>query len=90
MISPKQKKILAFPYSRYDSLICDGAVRSGKTSILTVSFVVNRHFNSSHIVHYNIAQENKTLKAMKLQGFVVWRMNDFTIERMGLRVWPQC
>ena len=51
--------------------------------------VVNRHFNSSHIVHYNIAQENKTLKAMKLQGFVVGRMNDFTIERMGLRVWPQ-
>ena len=39
MISNKQKKILAFPYSRYDALICDGAVRSGKTSIMTVSFV---------------------------------------------------
>lgn len=39
MISPKQKKILAFPYSKYDSIICDGAVRSGKTSIMTVSFV---------------------------------------------------
>ena len=39
MISIKQKKILAFPYSRYDSIICDGAVRSGKTSIMTVSFV---------------------------------------------------
>ena len=25
MISKKQKKILAFPYSRYDALICDGA-----------------------------------------------------------------
>ena len=34
MISPKQKKILAFPYSSYDALICDGAVRSGKTSIM--------------------------------------------------------
>jgi PBSX family phage terminase large subunit len=39
MISPKQKKILAFPYSKYDSLICDGAVRSGKTSIMMWAFV---------------------------------------------------
>ena len=39
MISPKQKKILAFPYSRYDAIICDGAVRSGKTSIMMWAFV---------------------------------------------------
>ena len=47
MISPKQKKILAFPYSRYDALICDGAVRSGKTSIIMWSFVewAMREFN---------------------------------------------
>ena len=39
MISDKQKKILAFPYSQYDALICDGAVRSGKTSIMMWAFV---------------------------------------------------
>ena len=39
MISPKQQKILAFPYSKYDALICDGAVRSGKTSIMMWPFV---------------------------------------------------
>lgn len=39
MISQKQKKILAFPYSSYDAIICDGAVRSGKTSIEMVAFV---------------------------------------------------
>ena len=39
MISPKQQKILAFPYSPYDAIICDGAVRSGKTSIMTVAFI---------------------------------------------------
>ena len=39
MISSKQKKILAFPYSPYDALICDGAVRSGKTSIMVVAFI---------------------------------------------------
>lgn len=39
MISDKQKKILAFPFSEYDALICDGAVRSGKTSIMMWAFV---------------------------------------------------
>lgn len=39
MISNKQQKILAFPYSKYDALICDGAVRSGKTSIMMWAFV---------------------------------------------------
>jgi len=38
-ISEKQKKILAFPYSKYDAIICDGAVRSGKTSILCVAYI---------------------------------------------------
>ena len=39
MISPKQKKVLAFSYSRYTVLICDGAVRSGKTSLMVVAFI---------------------------------------------------
>ena len=39
MISPQQKKTLAFPYSKYDAIICDGAVRSGKTSIMMWAFV---------------------------------------------------
>ena len=38
-LSNRQAKILAFPYSKYDALICDGAVRSGKTSIMTWAFV---------------------------------------------------
>lgn len=47
MVSEQQKKILAFPYSGYDAIICDGAVRSGKTSIMTVAFVdwAMREFN---------------------------------------------
>lgn len=47
MISSKQKKILAFPYSRCDAIICDGAVRSGKTSIMMVAFIdwAMREFN---------------------------------------------
>lgn len=36
--SEKQRKILRFPYSTYDALIADGAVRSGKTSVMSLSF----------------------------------------------------
>lgn len=39
MISDKQRKILAFPYTKRDVLICDGSVRSGKTSIMMWAFV---------------------------------------------------
>lgn len=39
MISEKQLDILAFPYTKYDALICDGSIRSGKTSIMSVAFV---------------------------------------------------
>ena len=39
MLSEKQKAILAFPYTKFQTLICDGAVRSGKTSLMMVSFI---------------------------------------------------
>lgn len=50
-ISEKQQKILLFPYlNNYRALICDGAVRSGKTSIMTVAFVdwAMREFNNTN------------------------------------------
>ena len=37
-LSDKQRKILSFHYTGYDALICDGAVLSGKTSIMSLSF----------------------------------------------------
>lgn len=37
--SEKQKQILAFPFSGKEALICDGAIRSGKTAIMIISFV---------------------------------------------------
>ena len=37
--SEKQREILRFPYMPgYDAIICDGAVRSGKTSVMSLSF----------------------------------------------------
>lgn len=46
-ISAKQRQILAFPWTGYDALICDGAIRSGKTALMTIAFVDDamRRFN---------------------------------------------
>ena len=38
-ISEKQKRIMAFPYTNFDCIICDGAIRSGKTVFMMLSFV---------------------------------------------------
>lgn len=38
-LSSKQFQILLFPKTEYQALICDGAVRSGKTSLMSISFV---------------------------------------------------
>ena len=51
-ISQKQLKILAFPYSDYQALICDGSIRSGKTSLMTVAFVdwMMREYDRQHFI----------------------------------------
>ncbi len=38
--SAKQKEILHFPYTGKSALICDGAIRSGKTSVMSLSFIL--------------------------------------------------
>jgi PBSX family phage terminase large subunit len=38
-ISPKQAEIFTFAHEGYDALICDGAVRSGKTSMMMIAFI---------------------------------------------------
>lgn len=39
MLSAQQQKIMAYPYTEYDALICDGAARSGKTSVMMIAFI---------------------------------------------------
>lgn len=38
--SKKQLQILAFPRTDYDAIICDGSIRAGKTSVMSVGFVI--------------------------------------------------
>lgn len=40
-LSKKQRDIFCWPYSgQYDNIICDGAVRSGKTAAMSVAFIL--------------------------------------------------
>lgn len=57
--SIKQKKVLtwwtdASPCSTYDAIICDGAVRSGKTLIMSLSFVI-WSMSSYNLVNFGMA-----------------------------------
>jgi PBSX family phage terminase large subunit len=48
-LSEKQLKILQFPYTGKSALICDGSVRSGKTSIMSLSFILWAMANFNHM-----------------------------------------
>lgn len=91
MISSKQRKILAFPYSNYDVIICDGAVRSGKTSIMTVAFVdwAMREFNGQRFgicgktvgsATKNIIIPYISMSYVKKKYTTRWRSSDKVLE----------
>lgn len=98
MISAKQKKILAFPYSTYDALICDGAVRSGKTSIMMVAFVdwAMRNFDRCRFgicgktvdsAGKNIVIPYTQMSYAQQRYAISWRRSDKVMEvRRGKRV----
>ena len=50
--SPKQLMVLKFPYTDYDALIADGAIRSGKTSVMSLSYVLwaMNNFNNCNFI----------------------------------------
>jgi PBSX family phage terminase large subunit len=100
MISPKQKKILAFPYSSYDAIICDGAVRSGKTSIMTWAFIdwAMRTFNGQRFgvcgktvdsVSKNIIVPFISMTLAKERYTLKWRRSEKMLEvkRGGATNW---
>ena len=87
MISPKQKKILAFPYTKYEAIICDGAIRAGKTMLMVVAFVdwAMREFNGQRFgicsktvdsACKNIVSPYLALTYWKDKYSVKWRRTD--------------
>ncbi len=87
MISPKQKKILAFPYTKYEAIICDGSIRAGKTMLMVVAFVdwAMREFNGQRFgicsktvdaANKNIVSPYLALTYWKDKYSVKWRRTD--------------
>lgn len=58
-LSEKQWEVLCFGETSYDVLICDGAVRSGKTSIIMVAFVewAMAHFDRCNFIISSVSIE---------------------------------
>lgn len=61
MISEKQLKVLSFGYSKYDALICDGAIRTGKSSMMMLGFV---HWAMTHFNNQTFAICGKTVTSV--------------------------
>lgn len=97
-VSDKQLKILAFPYTKFDVLICDGAVRSGKTSIMMWAFAdwAMREFDNQRFgicgktvdsAVKNIIMPFLSLQLGKEKYVLRWRRTDKILEvRKGNKV----
>lgn len=90
-ISDKQKKILAFPFTSFDALICDGAVRSGKTAFMTLGFIEDgmRRFNGQRFgicgktvdsTIKNIIVPFLSITLMQERYKLVWHRSDKILE----------
>ncbi len=86
-LSEKQIAIMKFPYSGYDAIIADGAVRAGKTSIMSLSFVLwaMGNFNNCYFaicgksvgaVTRNILNPLLTIQYLKNQFDITYNRSD--------------
>lgn len=86
-ISKKQMSIMAFPFTSYDALICDGAIRSGKTAFMMLSFVDDamRRYDGQRFgicgktvdsTVKNIISPYLTLKYAQEKYTIQWRRSD--------------
>lgn len=90
-ISEKQLQILAFPFTSYDALICDGAIRSGKTSWMMIAFIEDamRRFNNQRFgicgKTVDSAKKNLIVPWMGIKKFrhkykIVWKTQEKVLE----------
>ncbi|MBQ2397764.1 MAG: PBSX family phage terminase large subunit [Bacteroidales bacterium] len=89
-ISNKQRQIMAFPFTKYDALICDGAIRSGKTVFMMLSFVDDamRRYNNQRFgicgktvdsTVKNIIMPYLSLVYAKKKYNIQWKRTDKTL-----------
>lgn len=82
MLSEKQMRILSFGETDYDALICDGAIRSGKTSVMMVAYVdwAMKHFDGRNFI---IA--GKTVKSAQRNVIEPYIGMDYARSRYSLK-----
>ena len=89
-ISTKQRQIMAFPFTSYDAIICDGAIRSGKTVFMMLSFVDDamRRYNNQRFgicgktvdsTVKNIIMPYLSLVYAKEKYSIQWKRTDKTL-----------
>lgn len=89
-ISEKQRQIMAFPFTKYEALIADGAIRSGKSSFMMLAFVDDamRRFNNQRFgvcgktvdsVTKNLIVPYLGLSYAKKKYSLQWRRSDKTL-----------
>ena len=89
--SDQQMKILAFPYTNYDALICDGSIRAGKTCMMMWAFIdwAMRNFNGKRFAICgktvdsavkNILQPFLSMTLAKEKYSMRWRRQDHILE----------
>lgn len=81
-ISNKQKQIMAFPYTKYDAIICDGAIRSGKTVFMMLSFVDDamRRYNGQRFGICGKTVDSTVKNIIEPYMGLVWAQEKYTIQ----------
>lgn len=63
--SPKQQQVLEFGFTDYDALICDGSVRSGKSSVISIAYILwamsNFHNKNFIIASQSISSADRNI-----------------------------
>lgn len=81
-ISNKQKQIMAFPYTKYDAIICDGAIRSGKTVFMMLSFVDDamRRYNNQRFGICGKTVDSTVKNIIEPYMGLVWAREKYNIQ----------
>ena len=80
-ISEKQKRIMAFPYTNFDCIICDGAIRSGKTSFMMLAFVDDamRRYNGQRFAICGKTVDSTVKNIIVPYLGVTWAQDKYTL-----------
>ena len=80
-ISQKQRQIMAFPFTHFDALIADGAIRSGKTSFMMLAFVDDamRRYNGQRFAICGKTVDSTVKNIVVPYLGVTWAQDKYTL-----------